>query len=233
MSEPGENIHGCTPEAGFTIARMGRSPLTRESSAVMAHARTLTLTPDDALVIVDVQNDFLPGGALAVGSGDRVIGPLNRLMPAFAHVYATRDWHPHDHGSFAHQGGPWPVHCVQETRGAALSKDLTHAHIDEIVSKGTDRTTEGYSAFDGTGFEERLRAAGVKRLIIGGLATDYCVRATALDAAQRGFDVVVLTDAVAAVNVDPADEDRALREMSAAGCRLAESGSLTTGAKRS
>ena len=124
------------------------------------------------------------------------------------------------------------MHCVRETEGAALSKALTHAHIDEIVSKGTNRTTEGYSAFDGTGFEERLRAAGVKRLFIGGLATDYCVRATALDAARRGFDVVVLTDAVAAVNVDPTDEDRALKEMRAAGCRLVESGSVSAGANR-
>jgi nicotinamidase/pyrazinamidase len=189
--------------------------------------KTLTIGPSDALIAVDVQNDFLPGGALAVAAGNRVLDPLNALMPRFARVYATRDWHPRNHSSFADQGGPWPVHCVQATAGAALSSRLAQPHIDEIISKGTDRATEGYSAFDGTDLEERLRRAGTTRVFVGGLATDYCVRATALDARRLGFDVVVLTDAIAAVNVKPDDEQRALAELRAAGCVLTDSVDVT------
>jgi nicotinamidase/pyrazinamidase len=185
-----------------------------------------TVSDHDALIVVDVQNDFLPGGALAVAEGDRVLAPLNALLDRFSHVYATRDWHPHDHSSFAAAGGPWPPHCVQDTIGAALSRQLRASAIEAVISKGVDPTTEGYSGFDGTDLERRLREAGIKRVFICGLATDYCVRATALDARRLGFAVVVVTDAVAAVNVEPDDERQALDEMRTAGCSLVHSAQL-------
>ena len=189
-------------------------------------ASELNITGRDALIIVDVQNDFLPGGKLAVAQGDRVHEPLNDLTQRFSHVYATRDWHPHDHSSFAHRGGPWPPHCVQETDGAAFSPKLRTATIEAVISKGVHSESEGYSGFDGTDLEQQLRGAGVTRVFVGGLATDYCVRATALDARRLGFDVVVVTDAIAAVNVKPGDERTALDEMRAAGCALTHSSEI-------
>jgi nicotinamidase/pyrazinamidase len=184
------------------------------------------IRPDDALVIVDVQHDFLPGGALAVAEGERIFAPLNALAPRFAHVYATRDWHPADHSSFAQHGGPWPVHCVANTHGAAFDPRLELAHVHVVVEKGTARETDGYSGFAATRLEQDLREHGVRRLFIGGLATDYCVKATALDAKRAGFDAVVIQDASAAVNVDPGDEERALDELRHAGVAVARSDEL-------
>lgn len=184
----------------------------------------IAVSDQDALIVVDVQNDFLPGGKLAVDEGDRVHAPLNALMDRFFHVYATRDWHPRDHASFAVSGGRWPPHCVQDTMGAAFSPKLRTATIEAVISKGVDPNTEGYSGFEGTDLEQRLRAAGIARVFIGGLATDYCVRATALDARRLGFAVVVVMDAIAAVKVKPDDERKAIEEMRAAGCVFVHSG---------
>jgi nicotinamidase-related amidase len=174
---------------------------------------SVTIAPDDALIVVDVQHDFLPGGALAVAEGERIFAPINALSPRFRRVYATRDWHPADHSSYVEHGGPWPVHCVADTHGAAFDPRLDLAHVDVIVDKGTDRGTDGYSGFAATGLADELRANGIRRVFVCGLATDYCVKATALDAHAAGFDVVVVADAAAAVNVNPGDEQRALEEL--------------------
>jgi nicotinamidase/pyrazinamidase len=175
----------------------------------------------DALIVVDVQNDFCPGGALAVPRGDEVIEPVNRLAAGMPLVFATRDWHPRDHGSFASQGGPWPEHCVEGTEGAQLHPGLRPPPGAEIVDKGQDRDTEGYSAFEGTGLESRLREAGATRVHVAGLALDYCVKHTALDARRHGFDVVIHRDATRAVDVRPGDGERALEELRAAGVEVA------------
>jgi nicotinamidase/pyrazinamidase len=180
----------------------------------------------DALIVVDVQNDFCPGGALAVPEGDTVVPVINNLMPRFDHVLATQDFHPPGHSSFVEQGGPWPVHCVQGTNGAALHPDLNEGSLDEIVQKGTDPATDGYSGFAGTDLAQRLRDRGIRRVFVTGLATDYCVRATAVEAIEQGFDVVVLTDAIRAVDVDAGDGERALAEMEQAGANLLTSDGL-------
>jgi nicotinamidase/pyrazinamidase len=178
----------------------------------------------DALIVVDVQNDFLPGGTLAVPEGDVVIPVLNGWIARFQAlalpIVATRDWHPVDHCSFAEQGGPWPPHCIAGTEGAAFHPDLDLPPDAVIVSKATDTGRDAYSGFQGTELGERLRAMGVTRLFIGGLATDYCVRETVLDARKAGFDVVVLEDAVRAVEVQPGDGARALAAMRAAGAEI-------------
>ncbi len=171
----------------------------------------------DALIIVDVQNDFLPGGALAVEGGDRVVPRLNRYIEMFQRrglpVVATRDWHPPHHCSFKSQGGPWPPHCIAGTSGAEFAKALRLPADVVIVSKATQPDQEAYSGFEQTGLEETLKSLGVKRLFIGGLATDYCVLNTVRDAIGRGFRVVLLTDAVRAVNAHPGDGEKALEEM--------------------
>jgi nicotinamidase/pyrazinamidase len=181
----------------------------------------LTLRTGDALVVVDVQADFLPGGALAIHDGEGVIAPLNRCIERFAArglpVVATRDWHPANHCSFTAQGGSWPPHCVAGTSGAAFPAALHLPPAALIVSKGTAADREAYSGFAGSALESQLRAAGVGRLFVGGLATDYCVLNTVLDARALGFDVVVLDDAVAAVEAKPGDGERALERMRAAG----------------
>jgi nicotinamidase/pyrazinamidase len=173
------------------------------------------LSTGDALLLVDVQLDFLPGGALGVRHGDAVIAPLNaaieRFRAAGLPIYASRDWHPPDHCSFVAQGGPWPVHCVAESPGAAFAPALALPPDARIVSKATEVGRDAYSAFDGTDLAERLREDGVRRLFIGGLATDYCVRWTVQDALAYGYEVVVLRDAVRAVEVRPGDGARALR----------------------
>jgi nicotinamidase/pyrazinamidase len=180
--------------------------------------------PADALLAVDVQNDFLPGGALGIAHGDAVVAPLNRLLAAWRArglpVFLSRDWHPAGHCSFAERGGPWPVHCVAGTSGAAFSPLLVAAPQDVLISKATRLDQDAYSALDGTPLAEELRRAGVRRLFVGGLATDYCVRATGLDARAAQLDVVVLSDAVCAVDVQPGDGARALAELAAAGCTL-------------
>ncbi len=177
-----------------------------------------------ALVVVDYQNDFAsPDGALSVSGGDAIAGRINELMRSgdYDLVVATRDWHPPDHGSFTEQGGIWPVHCVQDTEGAQLHPDLDAAAVDVIVDKGQDRDTEGYSGFDGTALGELLRERGIDHVTVVGLATDYCVKQTALEALREGFGVTVDTTAVRGVDVEPGDSDRALAELRAAGAVLA------------
>jgi nicotinamidase/pyrazinamidase len=170
-----------------------------------------------ALIVVDVQNDFCPGGALAVPDGDAVVEPVNRLASEASFVVATRDWHPPDHGSFAEQGGQWPIHCVQGTPGAELNPGIDVAEIDEVIDKGQLRGSDGYSGFEGTRLEQLLRSRGVDTVEVAGLALDYCVRATALDAKRAGFDVVVHRGATRAVEVEPGDGERAVQELRAAG----------------
>ena len=189
------------------------------------------IRPGDALVVVDVQHDFLPGGALGVAEGERIFAPIDELAPRFARVYATRDWHPADHSSYAQYGGPWPVHCVAGTHGAAFDPRLRLENVDRVVDKGIDRETDGYSAFAATDLAEDLRAHGVRRIFVAGLATDYCVKASALDARAAGFDVVVIEDAAAAVNVEPGDEERALDAIRDAGAAVARSGDITGDAR--
>jgi nicotinamidase/pyrazinamidase len=178
----------------------------------------------EALLVIDVQNDFTPGGALAVPNGDEVVAPINALIGSdrFDAVIATRDWHPPDHGSFATSDppGPWPVHCVQGTPGAELHPALARQGIDVVVDKGQDRTTEGYSGFEDTGLAALLRARGIDAVTVVGLATDYCVKNTALDALREGFAVTIDPAAVRAVEVEPGDGERALDEVRAAGGRL-------------
>jgi nicotinamidase/pyrazinamidase len=184
----------------------------------------------DALIIVDVQQDFLPGGALGVSGGDLVIGPLNRFAKEFERrglpIFATRDWHPLDHCSFRDRGGMWPAHCVAGTSGAAISPRLALPPDTQIISKGTLRESEAYSGFQHTDLAARLRERGCRRLFIGGLATDYCVQATALDALKAGFEVVVLSDAVRSVDARPGDGARALATMMAEGARVTRVGEI-------
>jgi nicotinamidase/pyrazinamidase len=171
----------------------------------------------DALVVVDVQNDFLPGGALTVPGGDEIVPPLNCHLARFGErslpVFATRDWHPPDHCSFRARGGSWPPHCLMGTWGAAFPNSLALPPTTVIVAKGTCVDREAYSGFEGTDLEERLRAAGIRRLFVGGLATDYCVLNTVRDARARGFEVVLLSDAIRAVNLKPDDGRNAELEM--------------------
>jgi nicotinamidase/pyrazinamidase len=179
------------------------------------------LQPDDVLLVTDIQNDFLQGGSLAVAGGDEVVPVLNRYIGAFvAHglpVYATRDWHPERHCSFHAQGGPWPVHCVAGTPGAAFAATLTLPPDTTVISKATSQDQEAYSSFQGTDLDSRLRAAGIRRLFIGGLATDYCVLNTVRDARHLGYEVFVLADAIRAVDVQPGDGQRAEAEMTSLG----------------
>jgi nicotinamidase/pyrazinamidase len=187
----------------------------------------------DALLIVDFQNDFTPGGALPVAEGDRIADPINDLLDSFDLVIATRDWHPPDHGSFqgvevdpakwrgADPPSIWPVHCVQDTPGAQLHPALESAKVDVVIDKGQDPNSQGYSAFQDTRLGDLLRERGVDRLFVAGLATDYCVKNSVLDALRLGFDVTVVEDAVRGVNVEPGDSKRALRDMEEAGAHVA------------
>jgi nicotinamidase/pyrazinamidase len=192
---------------------------------------SLTVGPDDALIVVDVQHDFLPGGALAVATGDRIFAPIDALAPRFQRVYATRDWHPLDHSSYAQYGGPWPVHCVAGTRGAAFDARLDLKKVDAVIDKGVARETDGYSGFAATRLADDLRVHGVRRVFVCGLATDYCVKATALDAQAAGFATVVVADASAAVNVRPGDEERALADLRAAGIDVVQSEDIAGSAR--
>jgi nicotinamidase/pyrazinamidase len=176
-----------------------------------------------ALLIIDFQNDFTSGGALAVPGGDKIAGPVKRLGGIFEHVFATRDWHPPDHASFETEGGPWPVHCVQGTHGAELHPAMREVEIEAVVDVGAERDDEGYSGFEKSKLEDLLRERGVDEVAVVGLATDYCVRASAIDACRLGFDTTVVTDAIRAVEVNPGDGERALEEMQAAGAKLATS----------
>ncbi len=182
------------------------------------------LASGDALVIVDVQNDFLPGGALPVPAGDDVVPVLNQCIRLFelAHlpVYATRDWHPLTHCSFREQGGPWPMHCVAGTPGASFAPLLALPPDAIVVSKATTAEQEAYSGFEGTDLARRLRERSVRRLFVGGLATDYCVLRTVSDASQLGFTVLVLEEAIRAVELQPGDGQRARQTMESLGARF-------------
>lgn len=172
-----------------------------------------------ALIIVDFQNDFTPGGALAVPDGDEIADKINALAASgdYDLVVATRDWHPADHSSFAAQGGPWPVHCVAGTHGAQLHPALDRTRIDVTVDKGQAVDTNGYSGFEGTDLDALLRERGITQVTVVGLATDYCVKNTALDALRSGFAVTVDGSAARGVEVEPGDSERALAEVRAAG----------------
>lgn len=181
----------------------------------------MQLMSKDALLIVDVQNDFLPGGSLAVPKADEIIPVLNRYIAQFVNhslpVYATRDWHPADHCSFQAQGGPWPSHCIANTAGARFAANLNLPSNVLIVSKAAMPQKDAYSGFEGTDLARRLRSQGVERLFIGGLATDYCVLNTVRDALAGGFAVFFLRDAVRAVDVHLGDGEAAISEMIAGG----------------
>jgi nicotinamidase/pyrazinamidase len=201
-----------------------------------------------ALILVDLQNDFMPGGGFPVPNGDETIAVANRLLPHFPIVAATQDWHPATHGSFAanHPGKKpydvvelggisqvlWPTHCVQGTRGAELHASLDRARITEVFRKGTDPTIDSYSGFfdngkrKASGLAAWLRARWISQLYVTGLATDYCVRATAIDARALGFDVRLVEDGCRAVDVQPGDGERAIAAMREAGVTVVESGAI-------
>jgi nicotinamidase/pyrazinamidase len=180
-----------------------------------------------ALLVIDFQNDFTPpDGALAVAGGDEIGGPVKKLAEEIGLVFATRDWHPPDHSSFETQGGPWPVHCVQGSRGAELHPAMADIDVEAIVDVGREREDQGYSGFEKSNLAELLREHEVDEVVVCGLATDYCVRASTIDACREGFDVAVATDAVRAVEVEPGDGELALDEMRAAGARTATSGEI-------
>ena len=172
------------------------------------------LITGDALIVVDVQKDFLPSGNLPVARGDEVIAAFNRYLAVFRSeglpVYATRDWHPPDHCSFEKQGGPWPPHCIVDTEGAQFASGLDLPSTVTVISTATETDREAYSGFEGTDLDERLRTRGLQRLLIGGLATDYCVLNTVRDALKLDYSVFLLEDAIRAVNVNPEDGRKAI-----------------------
>jgi nicotinamidase/pyrazinamidase len=179
------------------------------------------LSKNDALIIVDVQRDFCPGGALPVPAGDQVVGVLNEYIQLFkaakAGIFATRDWHPPNHVSFKAYGGPWPPHCIQNSEGAKFHPDLKLPDGTSIISKAMDPSKESYSGFDGTILGDELRDKGVTRLFVGGLATDYCVKNTVLDAIEQGFETALLLDATRGINVKSGDVEKAMNEIIAKG----------------
>lgn len=179
--------------------------------------REILLQATDALIIVDVQNDFLPGGSLAVPHGDEVVPVMNSYTHAFEEkklpIFATRDWHPANHCSFETQDGIWPPHCVQGSEGAEYAPGLQLPDEVVIISTATEPKKEAYSGFDGTDLHDRLQALNIKRLFVGGLATDYCVLSTAKDGLSLGYEVYLLEDASRAVNVNPHDGQKAIAEM--------------------
>jgi len=183
----------------------------------MGSAATIHLQPGDALILVDVQTDFLPDGNLGVPHGDEVVPVLNRYAEIFQAnklpVFATRDWHPPNHCSFADQGGPWPPHCIANTPGAAFAPNLRLPPQSVVVSKAERVEQDAYSGFEGTDLDTRLKRAGVRRVFVGGLATDYCVLNTVRDARKLGYEVFLLTDGSRAVNVQPDDGRKAEEEM--------------------
>ena len=186
-----------------------------------------------ALIVVDVQNDFCPGGSLGVTNGDKVVAPLNKLMTEFLDrgepVFKTRDWHPAQTKHFKAYGGTWPVHCVQGTRGAEFHTDLLDDPRITIISKGTDEGVDGYSGFDGTNLASLLREEKVEELWVGGLATDYCVKQTVLDGLREGFAVKALAEVMRPVNEYPQDGREAIEEMRAGGAEIVGNESLAAG----
>jgi len=189
---------------------------------------TIRVNPEtDALLVVDVQRDFCPGGTLAVPQGDRIVPAINRLLGLTHWVtVATRDWHPPDHCSFKAQGGIWPAHCVADTDGASFHPELQVSRIRHVVSKAVAKDFEAYSGFQGTDLARLLQSSKLRRVFVCGLATDYCVKATALDARHAGLDVVVIEDAIRGVEVHPGDCAAALAEMTAAGIAFARAADL-------
>jgi nicotinamidase/pyrazinamidase len=189
-------------------------------------------TPRRALIVVDVQNDFCPGGKLAVPHGDEVIEPLNQLIDDFLErgepVYKSRDWHPPTTKHFAAHGGVWPVHCVQNTKGAEFHPALRDDPRITVISKGLG-DTNCYSAFDETDLLDQLQQQNVEEVVVGGLATDYCVKSTVLDALKNGFKVKALANAMRAVDVEPGDGERAIEEMRDAGAEIVEEKSQAAG----
>jgi len=184
---------------------------------------SIPINENTALIAVDIQNDFCRGGALPVPEGDTVIPVLNSYQEKFLHtggtIVFTRDWHPANHSSFKEFGGLWPVHCVQNTKGARFHPDLRFPDTAILVSTATDPEKEAYSGFEGTRLAKVLKRLGVEAIFVGGLATDYCVKATALDGVKKGFTVYFLEDASRGVNVHPGDSQKAIEEMKAAGIR--------------
>lgn len=183
---------------------------------------------ETALILVDIQNDFCPGGALAVNEGDRIVPIVNRLIPRFSLVISTQDWHPANHISFEAQGGPWPPHCVQGTPGAALHADLKTDTIAHYFRKAASPEKDDYSEFagkdeQGRSLDEVLRGYGVRSIYVVGLATDYCVLETVLDGLKYGYEVYAVTDAMRAVNVNPDDGEKALRRMETSGAHMVTS----------
>lgn len=206
-------------------------------------------TRDAALLVIDVQNDFCPGGALAVEHGDRVIRVINRIIPRFPLVVATKDWHPENHVSFASRHGKapgssiewegdvqmlWPEHCVQATEGADFHPDLDTTRVNLVLHKGTKPDLDSYSAFfendktTPTGLEHYLKGLGFERIFVVGLAEDVCVYFTALDARRVGFDVTVLSDGTRAVDIPEGNAERAREDMYKHGVRYAQAGAVLT-----
>ena len=189
-------------------------------------ARTqVTLANSDCLLVIGIQNDFLPGGALAVPRGEEVISPLNEYIAAFVAaslpIIASRDWHPENHCSFRSQGGPWPAHCVAGTHGAEVTDTLALPRDATIISKATSQDRESYSDFEASDLAKGLHESGVKRIFVGGLATEYCVLATVEDALKLGFQIVLLIDAIRPININPLDGSRAVERMLRGGAILA------------
>jgi nicotinamidase/pyrazinamidase len=181
-------------------------------------------SPGDALLVIDVQNDFLPGGALAVPRGDAIVNPLNRWMVSFAEaglpIFATRDCHPPDHCSFLEQKGRWPSHCVKGSWGADFPETLKMPPSVRIVDKPDCRDKETYSAFGGTSLDEALRSQGIDHLWVGGLATEYCVMKTVLDALQLRYRVTLLSEAIRSVDIRSLDGEKAIEQMVSQGVML-------------
>ena len=177
----------------------------------------ITITNKSALIIVDIQKDFLPKGALPVPRGDKVIEPLNKYIDTFLKckqpIFATRDWHPENHISFKKYGGTWPSHCIQNTIGAEFSDELRLPSKTIVINKGYMQDRDAYSGFQETYLDLELRRRNIKRVFIGGLATDYCVKATVLDALKLGYETILLLDAIRGVDVNLGDSEKAIKEM--------------------
>jgi len=190
----------------------------------------LTITKNDALVLVDIQNDFCTG-SLAVPDALSIIDKANIYIALFVKdnnpIFATRDWHPKNHSSFKDFGGIWPIHCVQNTFGSMFYKDLKLPDSANIISKATNPNKDAYSGFDGTDLDYKLRNLKIKRLFVGGLATDYCVKATILDALSLGYTTLFLSDASKAVNIKPDDEKKSIKEMLQSGAILINLSDIT------
>ena len=195
----------------------------------------MTMEKDAALLLVDVQNDFCPGGALPVPDGDKVVVPLNRLASCFEAagltVIASRDWHPEVTCHFREFGGAWPPHCVKDSSGAAFHHALRLPGATVIISKGISPDSDSYSAFDGRSedgmsLDETLSVMNIRKLYVGGLATDYCIRSSVLDALSAGYEVTVLVDAIAGVDINPGDSEKALDEMRLAGASFCTAGEI-------